>query len=51
MTVYYFLKGNGEKVGSTNNYKISHLAKGRIVFTCNISEFDGQLLSDEWVAD
>lgn len=48
MKIYYFEKANGEKIGSLSQDKIIKMANGNRIWFCDISEFDGQLLSEEW---
>ena len=47
LIIYYFIKTNGEKLGSTNKLKIEQMARNKPVFFCDISEFNGNLISSE----
>ena len=49
MKIFYFLNWMGHKIGSVNISKIKHLANGKRVFECDISDFDGQLLGVEFL--
>jgi len=48
MKIYYFIRSNGHKTGSVNETKIRAMALQRRVYCCDISDFDGNLLGDDW---
>jgi hypothetical protein len=47
--IFYFKKTNGENLGSANKNKIEHMAGNRPVYFCDISEFNGRLISSQWL--
>jgi hypothetical protein len=47
-TIFYFTKSNGENLGSTNKKKIEQMAGNRPIYFCDISDFNGKLISSEW---
>ena len=47
--IFYFTKSNGEKIGSTNKNKIEQMAGNKPVSYCDISDFNGKLISSEWL--
>jgi len=48
MIIYYYIDAMGRKKWSRNEKKIIELAEGRPVNFCDISEFDGHLMSNDW---
>jgi hypothetical protein len=49
MNIHYFNYTEKAQLGSYNSQKIRALAGLKPVFCCDISEFKGKLLSDEWL--
>lgn len=48
MVVFYFIRPSGHTTGSINEQKIRIMAGQRRVYWCDISDFNGHLLGDEW---
>jgi len=48
MKIWYFIRPSGHATGSVNETKIRAMACNRRVYWCDISDFNGHLLGDEW---
>ena len=48
MKVYYYINESGNKIGSRNRAKVVALSDGKKVFDCDITEYDGHLMSNDW---
>jgi hypothetical protein len=48
MKIHYFIRPSGHTTGSLNEIKIRAMAGQRAVYFCDISEFKGHLLGNEW---
>jgi len=48
MTIYYYINESGNKIGSRNREKVVAMGDGKKIYQCDITDFDGHLMSNNW---
>jgi len=48
VVVIYYIINHGKKVGSLNFYKMTAMFPGRSISSCELLDFEGELLNMDW---
>jgi hypothetical protein len=48
MKIWYYLDNMGRQKGSINHQKIIDMAQGKKIMSCDISDFEGLLMSGDY---
>ena len=48
MKIWYFLDSMGRMKGSLNHQKIMDMARGAAILSCDVSDFNGLLMSSDY---
>jgi hypothetical protein len=48
MKVHYYINESGNKIGSLNLEKVKAMSDGKPVYSCDIAEYNGHLMSEDW---
>jgi hypothetical protein len=48
MKVFFYINGIGNKIGSLNFEKVKAMSYGKRVYSCDIAEYSGHLMSEDW---